>query len=51
MTKSHKKPTKDSKAPVKPIMTLEEFDRTLPQALVDNLNRNVKAFYAKEKAK
>jgi hypothetical protein len=41
MGKSPSKPTKDSKAPIKPIMTMEEFHRTLPQALVDNLNRNV----------
>ena len=40
MDKSPNKPIKDSKAPVKPPMTMEEFHRTLPQALADNLNRN-----------
>ena len=43
MVKTPKKPVKDSKAPFKPIMTMEEFHRTLPQALLDNLNRNALA--------
>ena len=49
MTKHHKQPTKDSKVPDKP-MSLEEFDRKLPQELADNLNRHVLALDQKEKA-
>ncbi len=32
-------------------MSLEEFDRKLPQELVDSLNRHVEELDSKEKAK
>ncbi len=51
MSKSPNKPTKDSKAPIKPIMTMEEFHRTLGPALVDNLNRNMDVSVPKVKAR